>query len=164
MARTRQVLQKGSYLSQAIPGYKGYTSSKAARRTDQVFSEEILSRLSETMATVTRMKRMAGDSINPDSLATLDAISESISRLATCIADTSPLDSVLPKALESGSADEIVGLDSDILEKMGNVSHAMSMMDLEGGAGRPPEEVESVCELLDDLGDSLKRRAMLIAG
>jgi hypothetical protein len=38
------------------------------------------------------------------------------------------------------------------------------MMDLEGGVGISPEELESVCELLDDLGDSLRQRAMLFAG
>ena len=164
MARTRQVSRKGSHLSQSIRGYRGYTSSKVAHRTDQVFSEEVLSRLSETMATVTRMKRMSSVSHNPDLLAALDWIFESIDGLAKCVTDGVPMDSVLLDALENGRAGEIVGLDSEILEKVGNINQAMSMMDLEGGAGMSPEELESVCELLDDLGDSIRQRAMLIAG
>jgi hypothetical protein len=164
MARMRQVSQKSTYLSQAIPGYRGYSSSGTARKTDQVFSEEILSRLSETMATVERMKRQATGNLNPDALLALDSITETVKRLAGHVADTVPIDEILLSALENGKADEIVGLDSDILEKVGNINQALSVMDLEGGTGLTPDDLESVCELMDDLADCLRKRAFLIAG
>jgi hypothetical protein len=164
MARTNQVSQRVAFLSQTIPGYRGYTSPKNVYKTDQLFSEEVLSMLSETMATVRRMKRTGEDSLSPDCLASLDSISDTTESLAKKISDTIPVDGVVGETIESGRADEIVDLDSDILEKLGNINQALSMMDLEGGVGISPEELESVCELLDDLGDSLRQRAMLFAG
>jgi hypothetical protein len=164
MARMRQMSSKESYLSQTIRGYKGYSTSVTARQTDQVFSEEILEKLSETVATVARMKRLAAGDVDPDALPTLDIITDKAERLAKDIADAVPTEDTLLDAVENGQVDDIVDLDSVILEKVGNINQALSMMDLKGGVGITPEDLDSACELLDDLGDYLRERAILLAG
>ena len=164
MARTKQASPKESYLSQEIPGYGGYPSAAAAYRTDQVFSEELLSRLSDTISMVKRIRRSAGESLDSESLAVLDSAAESVDAIASCLSDTVPISAAVLDALENGRVEEIVDLDSEILEKIGNINQALSMMDLEGGAGVSSEELESVCELLDDLGDSLRERRILLEG
>jgi hypothetical protein len=135
-----------------------------ARKTDQVFSEEILSKLSDTMATIGRMRRLAGGSLAPDAIPSLDALIQSVDRLAKHVAQTEPTDDTLLQTLEEGKADEIVCLDSDVMEKVGNVNQALSMMDLEAGVGISSDDLDSVAELVDDLADCLKRRSMLITG
>ena len=164
MSRMRPASQKRSYLSQAIRGYRGYASSRVARKTDQVFSEEILSKLSDTMATIGRMRRLAGGSLAPDAIPSLDVLVQSVDRLAKYVAQTEPTDDTLLQTLEEGKADEIVGLDSDVMEKIGNVNQALSMMDLEAGVGISPDELDSISELVDDLADCLRKRSMLITG
>jgi hypothetical protein len=164
MARMRQLSSKESHLSQAIRGYKGYSTSDAARETDQVFSEEILEKLSETVAMVTRMKRLASGTADPEVLPALDIITDKADKLAKDIADAVPTEDMLAVVLENGKADDIVDLDSAILEKIGNINQALSMMDLEGGAGVMPDDLDSACELLDDLGDCLRDRAFLLGG
>ena len=162
MARMRQLSSKGSYLSQAIRGYKGYSTTGTARETDQVFSEEILEKLSETVAMVTRMKRLASGTADPEVLPALDIITDKADRLAKDIADSVPTEDTLTDALKGGKADDIIDLDSAILEKIGNINQALSMMDLEGGAGVMPDDLDSACELLDDLGNYLRERAILL--
>jgi hypothetical protein len=135
-----------------------------ARKTDQVFSEEILSKLSDTMATIGRMRRLAGGSLAPDAIPSLDALIQSVDRLAKHVAQAEPTDETLLQTLEEGKADEIVCLDSDVMEKVGNVNQALSMMDLEAGVGISSDDLDSVAELVDDLADCLKRRSMLITG
>ena len=164
MSRMRPASQKRSYLSQAIRGYRGYASSRVSRKTDQVFSEEILSKLSDTMATIGRMRRLAGGSLAPDAIPSLDVLVQSVDRLAKYVAQTEPTDDTLLQTLEEGKADEIVGLDSDVMEKIGNVNQALSMMDLEAGVGISPDELDSISELVDDLADCLRKRSMLITG
>jgi hypothetical protein len=164
MARTKQASAKGSRLAQTIAGYKGYSSSKAARTTDQVFSEEVLTGLSDTAATVSRMKRTASGNLPPDVMPCLDRVKDAVDMLATLVADIAPREEIVLDSVKNGQVGEIVDLDAQILEKVGSVNQALSMMDLEAGAGVTPDDLESVCELLDDLGNSLKRRAMLLAG
>lgn len=164
MAQTRHLSQKGIYLSQTIPGYKGYTSTRTARRTDQVFSDEVLEKLSETVAVVARLKRLAGDSVSPEVLPNLDVITDSADRLAVYMAETITTDEMLLASLENGKADEIVAIDSEIIEKVGGINQALSMMDLEAGVGITAEDLDSVCELLDDLGDCLRKRSILLSG
>jgi hypothetical protein len=164
MARTKQVSQRESYLSEMIEGYGGYSSSEAAYRTDQVFSEEVLSRLSETMAVVKRIERVGSECLDPDALATLYTVAESVDSLAKCLSDTVPVTAAVLDALENRRVEEIIDLDSEILDKLGNINQALSMMDLEGGVGISPDELESVIELLDDLGDSLRQRVILLEG
>jgi predicted nucleic acid-binding protein len=164
MSSMRPTSRKRSYLAQAIRGYRGYASSRVARRTDQVFSEEILSKLSDTMATIGRMRRLAGDTLAPEAIPSLDALVQSVDRLSKYVAQTEPTDDTLLQTLEDGKADEIVSLDSDVMEKIGNVNQALSMMDLEAGVGISPDELESVSELVDDLADCLRKRSMLITG
>ena len=163
MAHMRQLSPKGTYLSQTIGGYKGYTTTGTARDTDQVFSEEILEKLSETVSTVTRMKRVAAGNPDPEVMPTLDIITDKADKLAKDIADAVPTEATLLDALENGKADEIIELDSAILEKVGNINQALSMMDLEGGAGITPDDLYSACELLDDLGNYLRERALILA-
>jgi hypothetical protein len=163
MAQTRQVSAKELLLAQTIPGYKGYISSKVARQTDQAFSEELLDRLSETVAMVARMKRSAGDGASPELLPSLSIITDHADRLAKQIVDSAPGQSFLDKRSDSEKVSNIVDLDSAILEKIGNINQTLSMMDLEGGIGTTEEEVESVCELLDDLDSYLRTRAVLLA-
>jgi hypothetical protein len=164
MTGMRPVSQKRFHLSQAIRGYRGYGSSRVARETDQVFSEEILSKFSDTMATLGRMKRLAGGSLAPDAVPSLDSLVQSVDRLATHVAETQPTDAILLRTLEEGKADEIVDLDSAIMEKIGSVNQALSMMDLEAGVGISADELDSICELVDDLADCLRKRSMLITG
>jgi hypothetical protein len=129
-----------------------------------VFSEEVLTQLSDIMATISRMRRLAGGTLPPDALPSLESLVSGVDQLAKHIADTEPADESLFQMLEEGKTDEIVGLDSAILEKIGNVSQMLSMMDLEGGAGVTADDLDSVCELVDDLADCFKKRSMLIAG
>jgi len=164
MTRMRPASRKKSYLSQTIHGYRGYASSRIARKTDQVFSEEILSKLSDTMATIGRMRRLAGGTLAPDAIPSLDALVQSVDRLSKHVAQTEPTDDMLLQTLEEGKADEIVSLDSDVMEKIGNVNQALSMMDLEAGVGISSDELDSISELVDDLADCLRKRSMLIAG
>ena len=160
----RQLSPKGAYLSQTISGYKGYSTTGSARETDQVFSEEILEKLSETVSVVARMKRLAAGNPDPEVVPTLDIITDKDDKHAKDIADEVPTEATLLEALENGKADEIIDLDSAILEKVGNINQALSVMDLEGGAGITPDDLDSACELLDDLGNYLRERALLLAG
>ena len=164
MASMRPISRKRFLLSQAIRGYRGYASSQVARETDQVFSEEILSKLSDTMATLGRMRRLAGGTLAPDAVPSLDSLVQGVDRLARYLADADPTDSTLLGTLEDGKPDEIVSLDSAIMEKIGNVNQALSMMDIEAGVGISADELDSVCELIDDLSDCLRKRSMLITG
>ncbi len=164
MSSMRPKSQKRSYLSQAIRGYRGYASCRVARQTDQVFSEEILSKLGDTMATIGRMRRLAGGTLDPDAVPELDVLVQSVDRLAEYVAQTEPTDDTLLRTLEEGKADEIVGLDSDVMEKIGNVNQALAMMDLEAGVGISADELDSISELIDDLADCLRKRSMLITG
>jgi predicted nucleic acid-binding protein len=164
MSSMRPASHKKSYLSQAIRGYRGYASSRTARHTDQVFSEEVLSKLSDTMATIGRMRRLAGSTLAPDAISSLDALIQSVDRLAKYVTQTEPTDDTQLQTLSDSKADEIVSLDSDVMEKVGNINQALSMMDLEAGVGITPDELDSVSELIDDLADSLRKRSMLIAG
>ncbi|MFH1313321.1 MAG: hypothetical protein ABIJ00_08835 [Candidatus Eisenbacteria bacterium] len=164
MARMRQLSPKGAYLSQTIHGYKGYSTAGTARETDQVFSEEILEKLSETVSTAARMKRLVAGNADPEVLPTLDIVTDKADKLARDIADAVPTEDTLLEALENGKADEIIDLDSAILEKVGNINQALSMMDLKGGVGITPDDLDSACELLDDLGNYLRERAIILAG
>jgi predicted nucleic acid-binding protein len=164
MSGMRPLSHQRSHLSQAIRGYRGYTSSRMARETDQVFSEEILSKLSDTMATLGRMRRLAGGSLSQETIPGLDSLVQSVDRLAKHVAQCEPADATLLRTLEEGKADEIVALDSAIMEKIGNVNQALSMMDLEAGVGISEDELESVCELVDDLADCLRKRSILVTG
>jgi hypothetical protein len=164
MSSLRPASGRRSYLAQAIRGYRGYASSRMARQTDQVFSEEVLSKLSDTMATIGRMRRLAGGSLDADALPSLDSLVQSVDRLATYVAETRPTDETLLQSVEEGKADEIVGLDSDVMEKIGSVNQALSMMDLEAGVGISSDELDSVSELVDDLADCLRKRSTLITG
>jgi uncharacterized protein YicC (UPF0701 family) len=164
MSRTRPISHQRLFLSQAIRGYRGYTSSHVARETDQVFSEEILAKLSETMATLGRMKRLEGGTLSSDAVPCLDTLAHSVDRLAEYVAGTEPTDDSLVRTAKEGKTDEIEALDSSILEKIGNVNQALSMMDLEAGIGISTDELDSVCELVDDLADCLRKRTTFIAG
>jgi len=129
MARTKQISLKESYLSEMIPGYRGYSPSDAAHKTDQVFAEEVLV-----------------DSLN------------------ACLSDAKTINAAALDEIENGRVEEIIDLDSEILDKLGNINQALSMLDLEGGVGMTPDELEAVVELLDDLGDSLRQRVILLEG
>ena len=144
MAQTRQASAKELLLAQAIPGYKGYASSQAARRTDQAFSEELLDRLSETVAMVARMKRFADNGASPELGPSLDIITDHADRLAKYIVDTAPGQSFLANEPDKDKVGNIVDLDSAILEKVRSINQTLSMMDLEGGVGISEEEVDSV--------------------
>lgn len=164
MARMRQAPRRLSHLSKTIRGYKGYSSSRSARETDQVFSEEILDRLSETLAIVSRLKRSASGSVDPEVLHNLDIITDGADRFAQHVADTVPTEDALLDSLENARVGEIEALDIAILEKVGRINQALSMMDLKGTAGMTSEDLDSVCELVDDLGNYLRRRGLLLAG
>jgi len=164
MARTKQISLKESYLSEMIPGYRGYSPADTAHKTDQVFSEEVLSRLSETMAFVKRIERAGSEWLDPDALATLESVAESVNSVSACLSDAKTINAAVLDDAENGRVEEIIDLDSEILDKLGNINQALSMLDLEGGAGMTPDELEAVVELLDDLGDSLRQRVLLLGG
>jgi hypothetical protein len=164
MARTKQISLKESYLSEMIPGYRGYSPADAAYKTDRVFSEEVLSRLSETTAFVRRIERAGSEWLDPEARATLDSVIESVENVSACLSDAKAVNAAVLDDTESGRVAEIIDLDSEILDKLGNINQALSMLDLEGGAGTTPDELEAVVELLDDLGDSLRQRVLLLEG
>ena len=164
MSHMRQVSQKGSQIGQTIPGYRGYTDASWARRTHQVFSEEVLTRLSEAAATVLRVKRLLAGNLSPDAMLSLDLMTECAQRLAKHVADTVPTKAALDHLINNGKSEELTCLDASILERVGSINQALSMMDLEGGVGVEQEDLDSICDLLDGLGDQLRERAILIAG
>jgi hypothetical protein len=149
-------------LGQAIPGYKGYSGSKVANRTDRIFSEEILSKLSEAVATVSRIKRVAGVDLTPDVMGSLDVIEEKAECLAQEIADTAYDDRTGARHLRYGAGGQVVVLDEAILERVGHINQALSAIDIEGGTGITTDDMESVAELLDDLKTSIKRRESIL--
>jgi hypothetical protein len=157
-----QASRGGAHLSQAIPGYKGYSRSGAATRTDRVFSEEILSKLSEAVATVSRIKRTAAADLNPDVLASLDVVEEKAESLAQEIAGTAYDERGGAKNLHQGEGGQVMVLDSAIVERVGHVNQALASMDIEAGAGMASEDVDAVCDLLDDLKNSIKRREAIL--
>jgi hypothetical protein len=164
MTRTKQVSLKESYLSEMISGYRGYSPSDRVHKTDQVFSEEVLSRLSETMAFVKRIQRAGSEWLDPDSMATLDSMAESVDSVGALLSEAKTVNAAALDNPENGRVEEIIDLDSEILDKLGNINQALSMLDLEGGVGMTPDELEAVVELLDDLGDSLRQRVLLLEG
>jgi hypothetical protein len=164
MARTKQVSLKESYLSDMIPGYRGYSPADMAHKTDQVFSEEVLSRLSETMAFVKRIERAGSEWLDPESLVTLESVAESVDNVSACLSDAKTINQAGLESAEGGRVEEVIDLDSEILDKIGNINQALSMLDLEGGVGTTPDELEAVVELLDDLGDSIRQRVLLLEG
>jgi hypothetical protein len=162
MAHTRHSPRPAANLSQAIPGYKGYSHSKVATRTDRIFSEEILSKLSEAVATVSRIKRVARVDLNPDVLAGLDVIEEKAESLAQTIAETAFEDRSGSRSLHQGAGSQVLALDSAIIERVGHINQALSSIDLEGGAGVTSDDVDSVSDLLDDLKTSVRRRDSIL--
>jgi hypothetical protein len=164
MTTTRHSAKNGVHLSQAIPGYRGYSRSKMATRTDRIFSEEILYKLSETVATVSRIKRVAAADLDPDLVGSLDVIEEKAESLAQTIAETAYEDHTGQKTLQHGAGSQVMVLDSSILERVGSVNQALAAFDIEGGTGITPEDLDSVCDLLDDVKTSMKRREIMLNG
>ncbi|MFZ1948380.1 MAG: hypothetical protein WAW06_12595 [bacterium] len=164
MTTTRHSVKSSVHLSQAMPGYRGYSRSKMATKTDRIFSEEILSKLSETVATVSRIKRVAGADLDPDLVGSLDVIEEKAESLAQTIAGTAYEDHAGQKSLQHGAGSQVMVLDSNILERVGHINQALAAFDLEGGTGITPEDMDSVCDLLDDIRNSIKRREIMLNG
>jgi hypothetical protein len=164
MTTTRHSAKNGVHLSQAIPGYRGYSRSKMATRTDRIFSEEILYKLSETVATVSRIKRVAAADLDPDLVGSLDVIEEKAESLAQTIAETAYEDHTGQKTLQHGAGSQVMVLDSSILERVGSVNQALAAFDIEGGTGITSEDLDSVCDLLDDVKTSMKRREIMLNG
>lgn len=162
MTHTKHVSGTTPHLSQAIPGYKGYSHSKIAGRTDRIFSEEVLSKLSEAVATISRIKRVAGGDLNPDVLAGLDVIEEKAETLAQSIAETAFEERTGSRSLHHGAGNQVLALDSTIIERVGNINQALAAIDIEGGAGLTSDDVDSVSDLLDDLRTSVKRRGSIL--
>jgi len=162
MAHTKQVTHNGVELSQALPGYKGYGHSKIATRTDRIFSEEVLSKLSEAVATVSRIRRVAGSSLDPEVLGSLDLIEEKAESLAQTIAEAVFEARGGSRGLEHRAGTQMIAVDSSIIERVGQINQALAAFDLEGGTGVTPGDVESICDLLDDLKNSMKRRETLL--
>ncbi len=161
MAHVKHASRGTSHLSQAIPGYKGYSHSRVAHRTDRIFSEEILSKLSEAVATASRIKRHAETDLDQDMISSLEAIEEKAECLAQTIAETAFEESTA-KAPEHGVSSQIMTLDGSILEKVGNVNQTLSTIDLEGGTGISTDDLDSICDLLDDLKGLIRRRATIL--
>jgi hypothetical protein len=160
MSHLKHATRTGTHLSQAIPGYKGYSGSKVAHRTDRIFSEDILSKLSEAVATSSRIRRHAGTTLDADLVSSLATIEEKAESLAQTVAETAFDDAAgLP---EHGVGGQVVSLDSSILEKIGSVNQALSTMDLEGGTGVSGDELDSIADLLDDIKNLIKRRATML--
>jgi hypothetical protein len=161
MSHLKHATRGGSHLSQAIPGYKGYAGTKVAHRTDRIFSEDILSKLSEAVATSSRIRRHAGTCLDADMISSLATIEEKAENLAQTVAETAYEDGA--GTPEHGVGEQVVSLDSSILEKIGSVNQALSTMDLEGGTGISSDDLDSISDLLDDLKNLIKRRAAMLA-
>lgn len=162
MAHTKQTGRGGTQLSQAIPGYKGYSGSGVATKTDRAFSEEILSKLSEAVATVSRIKRTSAADLNPDVLASLDVIEEKAESLAQEIARSAYDERGGSAHLRQGDGGQVMVLDSAIVERVGHVNQALASMDIEAGAGVGSEDIDAISDLLDDLKTSIKRREAIL--
>jgi hypothetical protein len=163
MDHVRHATRGGSHLSQTIPGYRGYSGAKIAHRTDRIFSEEILSKLSEAVATASRIKRHAGTSLEPEMLSGLEAIEEKTEYLAQAVAETA-FEDASSRPHEHGLNAQVESLDSSILEKVGSINQTLSVIDLEGGAGISCEDLDSISDLLGDLRNLIRRRATMLGG
>ncbi|HVP57123.1 MAG TPA: hypothetical protein VMU02_03410 [bacterium] len=160
MSHLKHATRSGGHLSQTIPGYKGYSGSKVAQRTDRIFSEDILSKLSEAVATSSRIRRHAGISLDADMISSLATIEEKAENLAQMVAETAFDEGA--GSPEHGMSGQVVSLDSSILEKIGSVNQALSTMDLEGGTGVTGDDLDSISDLLDDLKNLIKRRGTIL--
>lgn len=163
MARTKQASHEVTYLSITVPGYKGYTCWEDARRSDCALSEELLSNLSDTVATVKRMVREGGDSLEATVRKDLDEIEEKCETIAKFLGDLALSPEAIDDLKGNGQMGELTSLDYLILEKVGYINQSLSAMELEEGAGISPDGPESVRELVDDLSDLLRERAGLIS-
>ncbi|MGD9402274.1 MAG: hypothetical protein PVF95_08425 [bacterium] len=163
MARTKQASHEVTYLSVTVPGYKGYSSYEDARKSDCALSEEILSNLSDTVATAQRMVREGGGSLDSAAARDLGEIEEKCETVAKFISDLAISPQAISDLQGNGQMGELTSLDYLILEKAGYINQTLSAMELEEGAGISPDGPESVRELVDDLNDLLKERAGLIS-
>ncbi len=164
MARTKQASHEVTYLSVAVPGYRGYTCWEDARKSDCALSEELLSNLSDTVAAVKRMVREAGESLDDTIRRDLGEIEEKCETIAKFLGDFALSQDAVKDLRGNGQMGELTSLDYLILEKVGYINQSLSAMELEEGAGISPDGPESVRELVDDLGDLLKERAGLVSG
>ena len=164
MTHVKQAPRGASHLAQAMPGYRGYSCSKAAHRSDRIFSEEVLAKLSEAVATVSRIRRVAGGEFEPDIVSGLDLIEEKAESLAQDIAETAFDERAPLRTVQHGISVQVEILDAAILERVGHVNQALAAIDIEGGAGISSEDLDSVCDLLDDLKNSIKRREVILNG
>ena len=92
----------------------------------------------------------------------LTAIEEKAENLAQTVAETAYDDS--SGSPEHGTGGQVMSLDSSIIEKIGSINQALSTLDLEAGAGASSDEMDSICDLLDDLRNLIKRRATMLSG
>jgi hypothetical protein len=122
----------------------------------------VLSKLSEAVATVSRIKRVAAGDLDPDVLAGLDVIEEKAETLAQGIAETAFEDRTGARSLHQGAGTQMLALDSSIIERVGYINQALAAIDLEGGSGVTSDDVDSVSDLLDDLKTSVKRRDSIL--
>jgi len=162
MARTKQASHEVSYLSVTIQGYKGYMTWEDAQRSDRALSEEVLTNMSDAMATVKRMLRENGDSLDSNVVRDLSEIEEKFEAITTFVSDSAPVRGALEDLKTRSKIGELTSLDYLIIEKVGYITQTLSAMELEEGVGISPDGPESVGELIDDLGDLLKERGDLI--
>ena len=163
MNHVKHASRTGSNLAQTIPGYRGYTGTKVAHRTDRIFSEEILSKLSEAVATASRIKRHEGTSLDPEMLSSLETIEEKTEYLAQAVAETA-FEDTSSGPHGHGLNGQLESLDASILEKVGSINQTLSMIDLEGAAGISGEDLDSISDLLGDLRNLIRRRATMLGG
>jgi hypothetical protein len=164
MARMKQASNEVNHLSVSVPGYRGYNSWEDARKSDCALSEEVLSNLSDTVASVRRMVRDGSDSLDSTAMKDLAEIEEKCETMAKFVSDLALSPQCVEDLRGNGQMGELTGLDYLILEKVGYINQSLSAMELEEGAGISPDGPESVRELVDDLSDLLKERAGLVSG
>jgi hypothetical protein len=121
-----------------------------------------LSNLSDTVATVKRMVRESGESLDSGVASDLAEIEEKCEAIAKFLGDLALSPDAIRNLQGNGQMGELTSLDYLILEKVGYMNQSLSAMELEEGAGISPDGPESVKELVDDLSDLLKERAGLI--
>jgi hypothetical protein len=163
MARIKQASHEVTYLSVTVPGYRGYSCWEDAQKSDCALSEELLSNLSDTVATVRRMVREGGESLDTAVLRDLGGIEEECAAIAKFLGDLALSPQAIEDLRDNGQMGELTSLDYLILEKVGYINQSLSAMELEEGVGISPDGPESVKELVDDLSDLLKERAGLLA-
>ncbi len=163
MRRSRQSSQLSHPLSVAIKGYEGYGNASLAAKTNRVFLDELSERFSALGGFDRRLRRTCEGIGDHGATLFLDRIREKLEVIESEIAKAGSTTECQCLCAD-GTGEELEAIDEKIIEKIGSINQALALIDLEGGMGLEQADLEGVLELLDDVGDLLYRRKMLLSG